>query len=147
MTRRMQVRARLTLQVIALMAIVLVAVVAGAALLAWRDAQTREHEVLFIVPKGTAVLQANGKDDLLLPRRIKLNIGDYDTLVIRNLDDFPVRVGPFKLEAAQQYRQRFRPPGEFKLICTTIYHEEQMMIEVVDRRTLVRKLLDGLRTG
>jgi hypothetical protein len=110
----------------------------------WKRERSSQHEVLFIVPRGTAVLQAQGKDDLMLPESVRLVIGEYDTLVIRNQDDFPVRIGPFKLEAGQQYRQRFRNPGRVNLVCTTMYHEEQMRIEVVESSNLVHKALSSL---
>ncbi len=126
------------------------AVVAGVLLLAfaaawkWERDHAKDHEIIFIVPPGTAVLQANGKDDLMLPRQIWLVAGEYDTLIIRNLDAFPVRVGPFKLEAGQQYRQRFRNEGEVKLVCTTMYHEEQMQIVVMETKDPLRKLFTTL---
>lgn len=110
----------------------------------WETDHAKEHEITFIVPPGTAVLQANGKDDLMLPTQIWLVAGEHDTLIIRNLDDFPVRVGPFKLEAGQQYRQRFRSAGEVQLVCTTMYHEEQMKILVMETKDPLRKLLSAL---
>ncbi len=110
----------------------------------WETDRAEEHEITFIVPPGTAVLQANGKDDMMLPKQIWLVAGEHDTLIIRNLDDFPVRVGPFKLEAGQQYRQRFRNVGEVLLVCTTLYHEEQMKIVVMETKDPMRKLLSAL---
>lgn len=112
----------------------------------WRYEQSRAsaHEVLFIIPKGTAALQASGKDDLMLPKRIMLYVGERDTLIIRNEDDFPVRVGPFKLEAGQQYRQRFRAPGQTSLVCTTMYHEEQMDILVANDSNALHRVLGQL---
>lgn len=110
----------------------------------WESDHAKEHEITFIVPPGTAVLQANGKDDLMLPTQIWLVAGEHDTLIIRNLDAFPVRVGPFKLNAGQQYRQRFRNVGEVQLVCTTMYHEEQMKIWVMETKDPLRKLLNAL---
>ena len=129
---------------------IVLALVAGVLLLAfavawkWESDHAKDHEVMFIVPPGTAVLQANGKDDLMLPRQIWLVAGEHDTLIIRNLDAFPVRVGPFKLEAGQQYRQRFRTEGEVQLVCTTMYHEEQMQIVVMQTKDPLRKMLTAL---
>jgi hypothetical protein len=80
----------------------------------------------------------------MLPKQIWLVAGEHDTLIIRNLDDFPVRVGPFKLEAGQQYRQRFRNVGEVQLVCTTMYHEEQMKILVMETKDPLRKLFSVL---
>ncbi len=124
----------------------LILLAALVALAGWRYELSRAggHEVLFIIPRGTASLQANGKDDLMLPRQIMLYVGERDTLVIRNEDDFPVRIGPFKLEAGQHYRQRFRAPGKFSLVCTTMYHEEQMDILVSDGPNLVHRMLGDL---
>ena len=90
-----------------------------------------EHEILVIVPKGTAVLQANGKDSLMVPRTLWLTVGDMDTLVIRNEDDFTLAVGPFRLGPNQQYRQRFRAPGVYKLVCSPMYHEDEVVITVL----------------
>jgi hypothetical protein len=129
---------------------ILLALMAGLLALAlmaawkWETDHAKEHVITFIVPPGTAVLQANGKDDLMLPKQIWLVAGEFDTLIIRNLDSFPVRVGPFKLEAGQQYRQRFRNAGEVQLVCTTMYHEEQMKIVVMETKDPVRKLLSAL---
>lgn len=130
--------------------VIALVLLAGALLLAfaaawkWESDHAKEHEITFIVPPGTAVLQANGKDDLMLPRQIWLVAGEHDTLIIRNLDAFPVRVGPFKLEAGQQYRQRFRNEGEVQLVCTTMYHEEQMQIVVMQTKDPLRKLITML---
>jgi hypothetical protein len=110
----------------------------------WESDHAKAHEITFIVPPGTAVLQANGRDDLMLPQQVWLVAGEHDTLIIRNLDDFPVRVGPFKLEAGQQYRQRFRNAGEVRLVCTTRYHEEQMKMLVMETKDPLRALFNGL---
>jgi hypothetical protein len=90
-----------------------------------------EHEILIIIPKGTTILQANGKDSLMVPRSLRLTVGDMDTLVIRNEDDFTLAVGPFRLGPNQQYRQRFRAPGVYKLVCSTMYHEDEVVITVL----------------
>lgn len=90
-----------------------------------------EHEFLVIVPRGTAILQANGKDSLMVPRTLWLTVGDMDTLVIRNEDDFTLAVGPFRLGPNQQYRQRFRAPGVYRLVCSTMYHEDEVVITVL----------------
>ncbi|MEO6063662.1 MAG: hypothetical protein ABIQ99_17155 [Thermoflexales bacterium] len=120
--------------------LVLAALAFGAA---WRtdQANPREHEFLVIVPKGTAILQSRGQDSLMVPQKLRLTLGDLDTLVIRNEDDFTLRVGPFRLEANQQYRQRFRSPGVFKLVCATMYHEDQVEITVVESPDLWRRML------
>jgi|GEM_PF-1511460 len=102
------------------------------------------HEVLFVVPKGTAVAQASGKDSEMLPKRLWLYVGEYDTLVIRNDDDFPVRIGPFKLEAGQRYHQRFRTEGVVQLVCSTMYHEEQIQIVVMNGSNVFHRLMEGL---
>lgn len=110
----------------------------------WETDHAVEHEITFLIPPGTAIRQANGKDDLMLPKQIWLIAGEHDTLIIRNLDAFPVRIGPFKLEAGQQYRQRFRKEGEVQLVCTTMYHEEQMQIVVMETKDPLRKLLSAI---
>jgi hypothetical protein len=116
----------------ALVALAMLAALGLAGLAIWRYEATHvsEHEVLFIIPKGTAILQASGKDGPMLPKTMILTLGALDTLVIRNEDDFPARIGPFKLDSGQRYRQRFRMPGETQLICATRYHEEQVTIWV-----------------
>jgi hypothetical protein len=121
-------------------------VLALAYLGAWRYERinTAEHDVLFVVPRGTAYLQAVGQDNVMLPRSIRLVIGELDTLVIRNEDGFPIRVGPFKLESEQTYRQRFRTPGVYRLVCTTLYHEEQVEVIVVGSQKVLPRLLNAL---
>jgi len=98
----------------------------------WRAESTHaaEHEVVIIIPKGTAIQQANGTDGPMLPKTMILTIGLRDTLVIRNDDDFPARIGPFKLDSGQHYRQQFHTPGQIQLVCSTMYHEEQVSILV-----------------
>lgn len=125
------------------LAVLAAAIAAFAFSLAWRRDQTNtvEHEFLVVIPKGTAILQAQGRDSLMVPQTLRLTLGDIDTLVIRNDDDWPLRIGPFRLEAGQQYRQRFRSPGVFKLVCATMYHEDQVEITVVESADLWRKAL------
>lgn len=93
-----------------------------------------EHVVLIVVPKGSAYLQASGADAPMLPQLLTLRVGELDTLVIRNDDDFPVRVGPIRLAHSQQYRQRFHTAGDVQLICTTMYHKEQIVVRVLPLR-------------
>lgn len=128
-----------------LLALVVLAAAAAAfaVSMAWRWDQTHagDHEFVVVIPKGTAILQAQGRDSLMVPQKLRLTLGDIDTLVIRNDDDWPLRIGPFRLEAGQQYRQRFRSPGVFKLVCTTMYHEDQLEITVVDSPDLWRSAL------
>ncbi len=95
---------------------------------------TDEHLVLIIVPKGSAFLQASGSDAPMLPQLLTLRVGELDTLVIRNDDHFPVRVGPIRLAQGQQYRQRFRAAGDVQLICATMYHKEQIIVRVLPLR-------------
>lgn len=98
----------------------------------WHMNLELERRVVFVIPKGMAVLQANGKDPPMLPATIILTVGQLDTIVIRNEDVWPVRIGPFKIGPGQQYTQRFRRPGQVKLICSTMYHREQTRITVRD---------------
>lgn len=101
-----------------------------------RDARAshNDHIVLLVVPKGTAYLQATGADSPMLPKLMTLRVGELDTVVIRNDDDFPVRVGPIRLAKGQQYRQRFRAAGDVQLVCATMYHREQVMVRVLPPR-------------
>jgi hypothetical protein len=108
------------------------------------DRNAQAHEVLFIVPKGTALLQAQGKDNIMLPKIVRLVIGEMDTLIIRNDDVFPIRVGPFKLDPGQQYRQRFRMTGQFSLVCSTIYHSEETEIVVINSDNVWARLRNSL---
>ena len=93
-----------------------------------------EHIVLIVVPKGMAYLQATGADSPMLPQLMTLHVGELDTIVIRNDDDFPVRVGPIRLAQGQQYRQRFRAAGDVQLVCATMYHKEQVTVRVLPLR-------------
>lgn len=100
----------------------------------WERAYPDTHEFLYIIPKGTAYLQATGQETSMLPKLIIFTVGDLDTLVIHNDDDFPANIGPFKLETGRQYRQRFRSIGELQMLCSTIYHKEQVEIRVQPAR-------------
>ena len=77
-----------------------------------------EHEILVIVPKGTAILQANGKDSLMVPRTLWLTVGDMDTLVIRNEDVRVQTVGLFTVRPGETVDTPFPKPGVFKGACT-----------------------------
>lgn len=88
-----------------------------------------QHEVLFIVPKGTVIRQANG-DGMMVPQRITLTIGKRDTLIIRNDDVWPAQIGPFRLQPGQRIIQRFRTPGMVEFECSTMYHTEQLTVMV-----------------
>lgn len=101
-----------------------------------RDGRAPDHDhiVLIVVPKGTAYLQATSADTPMLPQLMTLRVGELDTIVIRNDDDFPVRVGPIRLAKGQQYRQRFRAAGDVQLVCATMYHREQVTVRVLPLR-------------
>jgi hypothetical protein len=105
-----------------------------AAVVLEQGATDDEHTVLIVVPKGTAYLQATGADSPMMPQLMTLRVGELDTIVIRNDDDFPVRVGPIRLAKGQQYRQRFRAAGEIQLVCATMYHKEQVTVRVLPLR-------------
>jgi len=86
-------------------------VIAGLAVVA---AQPRD--VAFVVPPGTASLVAGGVNADVLPAIISLRVGDL--LVIRNDDDQPAQVGPFRIDPGQKLEHRYQTPGQYDLVCT-----------------------------
>ena len=71
----------------------------------WERAYPDTHEFLYIISKVTAYLQATEQEISMLPKLIIFTVGDLDTLVIRNDDDFSANIGPFKLATGWQYHQ------------------------------------------
>jgi hypothetical protein len=100
------------------------------------------QEVLFIIPAGNARREAAGQTALMLPKTITLTLGERDTLRVRNEDGFVARIGGIKLNPGQQYTQRFMRAGTYDMMCATLFHQDQIQIIVVDRRTIFQQLID-----
>jgi hypothetical protein len=95
---------------------VLVALAAGWAALA--PLPDGPREVVYVIPKGTAVRQALGMRPAVLPDVMRFTVGVRDVLVLRNEDDAVATFGPVRLEAGQTYRVPFRAPAQFQLACS-----------------------------
>lgn len=121
----------------------LMALAAGLALLQPPDPSARM--VVFIIPEGAAARESRGFPAANLPKAITLTLGAMDTLSIRNEDGFVARVGPFKLEPGQSFTQQYDRPGTYELICTTIYHVENMQITVIENPDPLKRFLAGLQ--
>lgn len=82
----------------------------------------------YVVPAGTADRVAQGEKIEIMPREVRLDVGD--SLVIRNDDDQTALVGPYTVKAGSTLTQKFRRPqylvgecsisgsGEIKIIVT-----------------------------
>jgi hypothetical protein len=96
-------------------ALLLTALVAWAALAPIPEGP---REVVYIIPKGTAVRQTLGMTPAVLPDVMRFTVGVRDVLVLRNEDDVAATFGPVRLEAGQTYRVPFRTPTQFQLACS-----------------------------
>jgi hypothetical protein len=84
--------------------------------------------VTYLVPAGTADKVAQGEKIEIMPREVRLDVGD--SLVIRNDDDQTALVGPYVVKAGSTLTQKFQRPqylvgecsisgsGEIKIIVT-----------------------------
>lgn len=87
------------------------------------------REVVYVIPKGTAVRQSLGANPSVLPAVMRFTIGVRDVLVLRNEDDVAATFGPVRLEPGQTYRVPFRAPTSFQLACS-VHREGQVEIIV-----------------
>jgi hypothetical protein len=115
---------------IALIAISVVAlVVAGVLVMRLVSSEEASGEVVtFVVPAGTADKVAQGEKIEIMPREVRLDVGD--SLVIRNDDDTTALVGPYVVKSGTTLTQKFQRPqylvgecsisgsGEIKIIVT-----------------------------
>lgn len=69
-----------------------------------------------IVPPGTAARIAAGEPIELLPRELRVEVGDE--LVVANQDDRVHEVGPYVVAPGDTIRQRFTEPGRIEGLCT-----------------------------
>ncbi len=76
------------------------------------------REVVYVIPKGTAVQQSLGANPSVLPAVMRFTIGIRDVLVLRNEDDAAATFGPVRLEPGQTYRVPFRTPTSFQFACS-----------------------------
>jgi hypothetical protein len=76
------------------------------------------REVVYVIPKGTAVQQSLGASPSVLPAVMRFTLGVRDVLVLRNEDDVPATFGPVRLEPGQTYRVPFHAPTAFQLACS-----------------------------
>jgi plastocyanin len=68
------------------------------------------------VPPGTWEDQQAGAEVELLPRTLRVDVGD--TLEIVNRDDHVHEVGPYTVGPGQTVRQTFTSPGTIEGLCT-----------------------------
>lgn len=68
------------------------------------------------VPPGTWEQQQAGAEIELLPRTLRVDVGD--TLEIVNRDDHVHEVGPYTVGPGQTVRQTFTTPGTIEGLCT-----------------------------
>lgn len=93
-----------------------------------RPEATGGRTATFVVPAGTAKKVEQGAKVEIMPRVVRLEVGD--SLVIRNDDDQTALVGPYIVKAGSTLTQKFQRPqylvgecslsgsGEIKIIVT-----------------------------
>jgi plastocyanin len=74
------------------------------------------EEIVVEVPLGTAERMAAGEEVELLPRTLRVAVGDR--LRIVNHDDAPHEVGPYAVAPGQTLEQTFTSPGTLEGLCT-----------------------------
>jgi plastocyanin len=74
------------------------------------------EEILVEVPAGTAERMAAGEEVELLPRTLRVSVGDR--LRIVNHDDEAHEVGPYAVAPGQTLEQTFTSPGTLEGLCT-----------------------------
>lgn len=74
------------------------------------------EEILVEVPAGTAERMAAGDEVELLPRTLRVPVGDR--LRIVNHDDQAHEVGPYAVAPGQTLEQTFTSPGTLEGLCT-----------------------------
>ena len=99
---------------LAVLAVAGVAVVALLVLALTSAASTETIEV--VVPAGTIDRIESGEPVELLPRVLRVEVGDR--LVIRNHDAVAHQVGPYTVAAGQVLSQHFTTPGTIEGLCT-----------------------------
>jgi hypothetical protein len=112
---------------IAAFSIMLVLVIGGT--FWWWSAQNERHDLIYVVPVGTAQRLAAGEALTLFPDTITLNRASQNTLVIRNEDTQSIQIGPYKIAPGQSFTQRFYNRGTFDLTCS-LHKSEQLRIIV-----------------
>ena len=90
--------------------------------------ESQGRTVTYVVPSGTAKKVEQGAKVQIMPRVVRLDVGD--SLVIRNDDDQTALVGPYIVKAGSTLTQKFQRPqylvgecslsgsGEIKIIVT-----------------------------
>jgi hypothetical protein len=86
------------------------------------------REVVYVIPRGTAVQQSLGADPSVLPSVMRFTVGLRDVLVLRNEDEVAATFGPVRLEPGQTYRVPFRAPASFQFACSV---HRQGAVEIV----------------
>ena len=101
----------------AVVAILVVAGLAVVTLLALALRSTTSAETIeVVVPAGTIERIEAGEPVELLPRVLRVEVGDR--LVIRNHDEVAHQVGPYTVAAGQVLSQHFTTPGTIEGLCT-----------------------------
>jgi hypothetical protein len=106
--------------------IIIVLIIGGAF---WWSAQNDRHDLIYVVPIGTAQRLAAGEALTLFPDTITLDRTSQNTLVIRNEDTQSIQVGPYKIAPGQSFTQRFYNRGTYDLTCS-LHKSEQLRIIV-----------------
>ncbi len=98
------------------LAAVLLAVIGVAAVLMLAVLGARADTLEVVVEAGTWERIEAGEVVELLPRTLRVDVGD--TLVVVNDDDHMHEVGPYTVGPGQTVRQTFTSPGTIEGVCT-----------------------------
>jgi len=88
------------------------------------------REMVYVIPRGTAVRSAGGAGSSGLPSWIHLRLGVRDILVLRNDDEKTQQLGRVQLAPGQTYRFSFEQPEVLQLACS--FHQGNGFVIHVD---------------
>lgn len=97
-------------------ALAVAVVLAGVLLVVAVRGVASSETITIDVPPGTGQRLDAGAQVELLPRILRVEVGD--DLVVTNRDERPHQVGPYTVAAGQTLRQEFTTPGTIEGICT-----------------------------
>lgn len=97
---------------------------------AFAPIESRSHEEIFEIPKGTWARRMAGDQVEILPDRIRLTLGLNEILLLKNLDDVPQMFGPTLMMPGQSFRLPFAKAATYDFACTA--HASGQMRIIVD---------------
>jgi len=112
------------------MAVLLLAVLAGLLAAALVPVRLATRDELFEIPPGTWARRRAGDLVEILPDTLHLTLGANDVLLLHNRDEVPQVFGPTLLMPGQRFRLPFEVASTYSFACTA--HASGQMNVIVD---------------